>query len=399
MPFARVRSIAVLTMLCAVLLAPAEAWAQAVPAGFTSTQVTADAESPTALAFLPNGDLLITEKDGLLLFLPSGSATTTPALDLSASVCTFSERGLLGVAVHPKFAAGANWIYLYYTALRPDNACVNRVSRFRFAGGVVQPATEQILLNNMPSIAGNHNGGDVQFGRDGLLYVSIGESGAPALAQRRNILAGKILRITAEGGIPRGNPFLGPGTSRCRTTGKTAGNRTCREIFALGLRNPFRIAFDPNSSRARSRFFINDVGAGTWEEVDRGVAGANYGWPRREGPCVQGQTAAQFCGPPPPGLTNPIHSYRHTSGCRSITGGAFVPGNAGWPRLYRGSYLFADFVCGTIFRLQPRGDSFKRTIFASNVGGVTHMTFGPGGDLYYATFAGDGQVRRISFGP
>jgi glucose/arabinose dehydrogenase len=129
------------------------------------------------------------------------------------------------------------------------------------------------------------------------------------------------------------------------------------------------------------------------------MPGANYGWPRREGPCVQGSVAKKHCGPPARSFTNPIHSYRHTSGCRSITGGAFVPGNAGWPRRYRGSYLFADHECGVIFRLQPQGDRFERTKFASKAGAVTHMRFGPGGDLYYATLDEGGQVRRISFGP
>jgi glucose/arabinose dehydrogenase len=401
MPLVSLRSTAVLLTLCAVLLAPVDAWAQSVPAGFTTSLVTADVESPTALAFLPGGTLLITDKAGKLYILPYGGTTATPALDLSARVCAFGERGLLGVAVHPRFGSGANWIYLYYTARRSDNRCVNRVSRFRLVAGVVQPSTEQILLNNMPSLRGNHNGGDVQFGRDGFLYVSIGESGVPALAQRRNVLAGKILRITADGGIPRSNPFTGERTSRCNVTGRTGSKRTCREIFALGLRNPFRIAFDPSSRRNQPRFFINDVGQSTWEEIDRGIAGANYGWPLREGPCLQGSTAKKDCGAPPKAFTNPIHAYRHATGCRSITGGAFVPDNAGWPRPYRDDYLFADFVCGKIFRLQPQGDRFKRTIFAANVGNVTHMTFGPQGDLYYAnaSFAGTGQVWRISFGP
>ena len=399
MPLAPLRSTTVLLVLCAVLLTPVEAWAQSVPVGFTTSLVADEVESPTALAFLPSGSLLITDKAGILYILPYGGNTATPALDLSARVCASGERGLLGVAAHPRFSPGANWIYLYYTARRSDSACVNRVSRFRLAGGAVQPGTEQILLNNMPSLLGNHNGGDVQFGRDGFLYVSIGESGVPALAQRRNVLAGKILRITADGGIPSSNPFTGERTSRCHVTGRTGGKRTCREIFALGLRNPFRIAFDPNSPRNQPRFFINDVGQRTWDEIDRGIAGANYGWPRREGPCLQGSTAKKDCGAPPRAFTDPIHAYRHATGCRSITGGAFVPDSAGWPRNYRDNYLFADFVCGTIFRLQPQGDRFKRTVFASSVGGVTHMTFAPDGDLYYTTFASDGQVRRISFGP
>lgn len=389
----------VLLMLCTwLLIVPAGAGAQSSPpAGFTDDLVTGAVSMPTALAFFANGDGLITAKDGELWFLPSGSSSPTLALDLSARTCTNSERGLLGVAVHPAFGPTNNWVYLYYTARRSDATCVNRVSRFRFAAGVAEPGSEQILLNNMRSTAGNHNGGDLQFGKDRLLYVSIGDSGVAGNAQRKNVLAGKILRITATGGIPRGNPFRGKLTSRCNVTGQTVAKRACREIFAFGLRNPYRIAHDPNV--AGLRLFINDVGQNTWEEIDRGVAGANYGWPRREGPCNQGETAKKQCGKPPRAFTNPVYSYRHTTGCRSLTGGAFVPNSAGWPAAYRGDYLFADFVCGTIFRLEKQGKRFVRFSFATNAGGVTHLTFGPGGDLYYTTFAGGGEVRRISLAP
>jgi glucose/arabinose dehydrogenase len=391
----RSRLVPVLLILSvALLVMPTAVGAQAVPPGFVNQLVTDDVESPTALAFFPNGDLLITAKAGQLWFLASGSDTPSLALNLGPVTCTNSERGLLGVAIHPAFSRGQQGLYLYYTARRVDNVCVNRVSRFQFSGAAVVPGTEQILLTNMPSNLGNHNGGDVQFGRDGLLYITVGEGGVPGQAPRRNVLAGKILRITATGGIPPGNPFRGRLGSRCNQTGRTVARRSCLEIYALGLRNPYRIAHDPNSRRVR--FFINDVGQGTWEEIDRGIAGANYGWPTREGPCREGTTARNACGRPPRALTNPIHAYRHTSGCRSITGGAFVPASAGWPAVYGGNYLFADFICGIIFQLDSRGNGrFARSIFATNLGGVTHLTFSPGGDLYYTTFVGDGQVRRI----
>ncbi len=222
-----IRSLAtpVLLVLCSmIMVAPAGTWAQSVPTGFTDTLITDAIDAPTALAFLPNGDLLITSKAGMLWFLPNGDDIPTEALDLTASTCSNSERGLLGVALHPAFSRGANWIYLYYTARRSDNVCVNRVSRFQLAGGDVLSGTEQILLDNMRSTAGNHNGGDVQFGKDGHLYVSIGEGGVPANAQKRNLLSGKILRITADGGIPAGNPFRGKGTSRCHRTGQTGAS-------------------------------------------------------------------------------------------------------------------------------------------------------------------------------
>lgn len=389
---------ALLLLSTVLLLVPPGAGAQSSPpAGFTDSLVTGAVTTPTAITFFANGDALITGKNGVLWSLPAGSNMPSVALDLSDNTCTNSERGLLGVAIHPAFSPANNWVYLYYTARRPDSTCVNRVSRFRFAAGEADPASEHILLNNMRSTAGNHNGGDLQFGKDRLLYVSIGDSGVSGTAQRKNVLAGKILRITATGGIPRSNPFRGKRTSRCHVKGQTAAKRACREIFAFGLRNPYRIAHDPNV--AGVRFFINDVGQNTWEEIDRGVKGANYGWPRREGPCNQGKTAKKQCGKPPRAFMNPVHSYRHTTGCRSITGGAFVPNNAGWPALYRGDYLFADFVCGTIFRLEKRGKRFTRHIFASNAGGVTHLAFAPNGDLYYTTFAGGGEVRRISVAP
>src|SRR6185503_15043327 len=151
-----------------------------------------------------------------------------------------------------------------------------------------------------------------------------------------------------DGGVPADNPFQGADSVRCSVTGGTTAGMKCRETFAWGLRNPFRIAFDPND--LGSRFFINDVGQNVWEEIDAGTAGADYGWNLREGFCANGSTTN--CGPPAAGLTNPLFAYNHADGCASITGGAFVPRGA-WPAEYDGVYLFSDFVCGTIFRLVP----------------------------------------------
>ncbi len=205
----------------------------------------------------------------------------TPALDLSARVCATSERGLLGVAVDPTFADNG-FIYLYYTFNR-SGACVNRVSRFTLSGGNTASG-ETVLIDNIPSPAGNHNGGDLHFGKDGYLYVSVGDGGSTAaLARDQSSLLGKILRITGDGGVPGSNPFAGAaGARRCGDpAGVPPGTGPCREIFAPGLRNPFRFAFDPNASG--TRFYINDVGAGTWEEIDSGRAGADT-----VGPCAKG---------------------------------------------------------------------------------------------------------------
>jgi Glucose / Sorbosone dehydrogenase/Bacterial Ig domain/PKD domain len=246
--------------------------------------------------------------------------------------------------------------------------------------------------------------------KDGYLYASVGDGGCNwenetncnatnDAARSLHALVGKIVRITRNGEIPAENPFQGPGTVRCNGGSSTSPNK-CREIFATGLRNPFRIAFDPNASSAR--FFINDVGQNTWEEIDEGIAGADYGWNVREGPCVNGSTTD--CGPPPPGMTNPIFWYRQgdPSGCRAVTGGAFVPAGL-WPSEFSAAYLYADYVCGKIFRLSPQpGGGFLRTEFASALGSnsAVHMTFGPYNGsqaLYYTTYAGGGSVRRIEY--
>ena len=394
-----------MALAASLVATPARAQA-AVPAGFVD-QTVATIGVPTAIAFTPDGRGLFTTQVGRLrVHTPAGGLLASAALDFSAKICANSERGLLGVAVDPAFAANG-FIYLYYT-LRQGTACdataVNRVSRV-----VLTPAnttgSEVVLIDNIPSTAGNHNGGDLQFGKDGNLYVSVGDGGCDYAgtgcsasndaARDRNVLLGKILRITPSGEIPADNPFQGPGTARCNVTGRTTAT-WCQETYAWGLRNPYRMAFDPNA--AGTRFYINDVGQSTWEEIDLGAAGADYGWNVREGHCVTGSTT--MCGPPPAGMTNPLFDYGRSDGCRSITGGAFVPIGI-WPAAYQGKYLFADFACGRIFRLDPNGSGgFTRVDFATALGAntVVHLAFGPVAGtqaLYYTTYASSGQVRRI----
>ncbi len=306
----------------------------------------------------------------------------------------------------PRFAFNG-FIYLYYTFRSTTSGCVNRVSRFMLStANVIEPQTELVLIDKIPSAGGNHNAGDVQFGKDGLLYVSVGDggtdyngdsgSGGQNNASRdQHILLGKILRITSTGGIPSGNPFQGTDSDRCNVTGRTIAGRKCQETYAWGLRNPFRMAFDPNA--VDTRFFINDVGQDTWEEIDLGTAGADYGWNVREGHCANGSTTN--CSPPS-GMTNPIYDYVHGAGCTAITGGAFVP-NGVWPSTYNGAYLFADYVCGTIFSLTA-GPPYTASTFATNLGNssAVAMTFGPylsTQALYYTTYASGGQVRRIAY--
>lgn len=325
--------------------------AAVAPKGFSDEPVVS-IDSPTALAFTPDGRMLVTARGGQLRIVQNGALLPEPALDIGGRICTNAERGLLGVAVDPEFATN-QFVYLYYTAkttgecpeFKPDSAGnpVNRLSRFTLIGNVIDPASATTLIDNIPSPSGVHNAGDLQFGKDGYLYISVGDGGCdydgenPSsrcngnndAARDQHVLLGKILRITRDGGIPPDNPFVGPNSARCHTTGRTDAGKQCQETFAWGLRNPFRMAFDPNA--AETRFFINDVGQNAREEINDGRAGADYGWIVREGKCWNGwKPRPEPCDAIPAGMTDPIYDYQHSDTtykpkCTSVTGGAFVP--------------------------------------------------------------------------
>ncbi len=185
------------------------------------------------------------------------------------------------------------------------------------------------------STATNHNAGAIHFGPDGNLYVAIGDNANGNNAQSFSTTLGKMLRITSTGAIPTDNPFFNS------TTGDN------RSIWALGLRNPFTFAFQPGTGR----MFINNVGLSTWEEINDGIAGANYGWPICEG----------FCNPPNPAFTDPIFVYQNTGVDCAITGGAFYnPQTVQFPSEFVGDYFFSDFCGGWIHRIDPATDLRSR---------------------------------------
>src|SRR5688572_5834018 len=223
-----IRSRAALLAGLAVVLGVAamapRASAATLPPQFDDQLVTS-LSGPTSFAFVSSTRMLITAKNGQLRVYENGALLPTPAIDLSNVICADSERGLLGVAVDPQFTSN-RFIYLFYTfkkfggcELNTANSPVNRVSRFVLpASNVIDPLTETVLVDNMPSPNGNHNAGDIQFGKDGFLYIAIGDGGcdyagdsgcSPSndAARDPHVLTGKILRITAAGGIPAGNPY------------------------------------------------------------------------------------------------------------------------------------------------------------------------------------------------
>jgi glucose/arabinose dehydrogenase len=374
----------------------------AVPFGFTDV-AAASVPQPTAVHALPDGTVAVLGKAGTLWLLRNGQRLATPSLSLN--VCTSSEQGLLGVAPDPGFLTNG-FIYLYRT-LQVSGTCVNRVSRFTLAADVVDPASEVVLLDRLPSTGGNHNGGDLEVGNDGFLYVSVGDSGTDPrgnsgsagsndAARDMSLLNGKILRLDRTTGAPApGNPFTGAGTTPCKALlPLPPTNVVCQEIYASGLRNPWRIAFDPNTTA--TRFFINDVGQGKREEVDLGAAGADYGWNLREGQCPNNVDPP--CAGPAAGLTDPITDYGRSYGSY-ITGGAFVP-NGAWPARFDGGYLFGDGGTGRIWLRSADGSVDYDSPFAT-VSGMADIAFADesfGTSLYYVIpGATTDSVRRITY--
>lgn len=350
-----------------LLLAPLPAVAAELPAGFEEATFAAGLSSPTALEFAPDGRLFVTEKAGNLRVIKNGQLLSTPFL--SVVVATNSERGLLGVAFDPNFANNG-YVYVYYT--RATAPIKNRISRFKVSANnpdLADLSSEVVILDDIASDAGNHNGGAIHFGLDGKLYVGIGDGGANAAnGQSLSTLSGKLLRIDPSAYpniVPPDNPFV-----------TTSGARG--EIWAYGLRNPFTFAVQPGTGS----LFINDVGQDTWEEVNRGTVGVNYGWPLSEGPTSD------------PAFTGPLYAYNHNGGSASIAGGAFYQGSQ-FPAEYTNNYFFGDYVLGFIRRLLP-GDYSQASDFATGVLGPVDLKVGSDSSLYYASIF-TGNIYKISY--
>jgi len=350
------------------------AWAGTVsaatlPAGFSEARVAAGLAEPTAMAFAPDGRVFVCLQGGQLRVVENDVLLPTPFL--TVPVDSSVERGLLGVAFDPNFNAN-RFVYVYYTAATTPRR--NRISRFTADGNVAAPGSEVVLLELDNLSAGNHNGGAMHFGPDGKLYVATGENAVPSNAQTLANLHGKVLRLNPDGTPPSDNPFFTQASGRNRA------------IWALGLRNPFTFAFQPGTGR----MFVNDVGANAWEEVNEGVAGANYGWPATEGPTTDSRFRA------------PLYAYQHNAGrvrgC-AVTGGTFYnPSARQFPDAYSGRYFFADLCGGWIMTLDPSapaGDA-NPAAFAEGVAGPVDLKVGPDGSLYYlARF--EGALYRVRF--
>jgi glucose/arabinose dehydrogenase len=341
-----------------------------LPPGFVETTITTNLVMPTAMDIAPDGRVFVAEQTGNLRIIENGSLLTTPFL--TVAVNSSGERGLLGVTFDPNFATNG-YVYIFYTM--PDLR--SRISRFTANRNVAVAGSEVVLLEFAnASGASNHNGGALHIGPDNKLYAAVGDNAVRANSQLLTNLYGKILRLNLDGSIPTDNPFY---------NSVTGDNRA---IWALGLRNPFTFAFQSGTGR----MFINDVGAATWEEINDGIAGANYGWPNTEGPTSD------------PAFQSPIFAYRHDSGTPigfAITGGAFYnPQTPTFPADFDGDYFFADYVGNWIYRRDDAtGDV---TAFATGLTAQypVDIDVTTGGSLLYLSRTSQpasGTVTRIDY--
>lgn len=301
--------------------------------------------SPVEYTYANDGTnrVFVIEQEGKIRVFENDANTATAGtyLDIRNKVASGGEMGLLGLAFHPDFKQNG-FFYINYTKNNPRETIVSRFKASSANASQVDPASEVILFRFAQPYS-NHNGGKVLFGPDGFLYVSTGDGGSGGdpqnNGQNKSSWLGKILRVdvnsTQKGhyGIPSDNPFKG----------NNKGYR--EEIFAYGLRNPWRISFDDEG-----RLWAGDVGQNKIEEVDIITKGGNYGWRVKEANAdfnAKDNTVNEA------ELIPPVYQYSHSNGDISITGGVVYRGSAN-PAL-RGKYIFADYASGRIWALTPNG--------------------------------------------
>lgn len=322
-----------------------------------------------------SGRLFIVERGGRIKVLQPGATAPTVFLDISSRVLAGGERGLLGLAFHPQYPATGRF-FVNYTR-QPDGDTVIAEYRVSPTDPNVAGTAETVLLTVFQPFS-NHNGGMVQFGPDGFLYIALGDGGSgndPGnRAQNPDELLGKILRIDVNGssaglpyGIPADNPFAGPVPGR-------------DEIYALGLRNPFRFAFD----RATGDLVAADVGQNEREEIDVIVRGGNYGWRVFEGTRCTGNGPGAC---DPAAFTPPIAEYDHSLGRCSITGGYVYRGALS--TLPAGAYVFGDFCTGEIFLLQGSAIS----VLLDTTLGISSFGEDAAGEVYVVALGGTPPPR------
>jgi glucose/arabinose dehydrogenase/endonuclease YncB( thermonuclease family) len=383
-----------------------------LPTNFVQDTIATGLFDPTAVAFIPDGRILIAEKAGRVRLIKNGILQGTATLDISGKVNDYWDRGLLGIAVDPGFTNNG-YLYLFYSyendASQYNGTKTSRLARYTMTGDVISPTSELVLVgsqvgatcNSMPTGADcipadspSHIGGGLKFGVDGYLYLTLGDGAHfnrvndDALrAQSLDSLSGKVLRVTPTGaGLPD-NPFW---------SGSAGSNRS--KIWAYGVRNPYRQNLRPNTNEV----YLGDVGWDTWDELDVATRGANLGWPCYEGNVRQGgyeprdvcQTlyAAGASAVKPPLLAMAI------PGGSAVTGGFFFTGT-NFPAEYQGAYFYGNYAQGYLRYLKPDANGAlvaNPFNLATGADGPVDVEQGPDGNLWYVSI-NTGQLRRVRF--
>jgi glucose/arabinose dehydrogenase len=317
--------------------------------------------------------LFIVERAGTIRVLQPGSSSPTLFLDIRSKIVSGGEQGLLGLAFHPLYSTNGRF-FVYYTQAA-DGTLVIAEYKVAASNKDVADPTEKVILTIPHPTNTNHNGGMLAFGPDGFLYIGVGDGGSandpPNNAQNVNVLLGKILRIDINPPQASGAQYVSPSTNPF--FGTTAGRD---EIFALGIRNPWRFSFD----RLTGQLWVADVGQGAREEVDTPIlSGGNYGWRVYEGfACTNNDQA--LCNAA--NYTLPIFDYAHANGRCSITGGYVYRGSSG--ALPAGTYVYGDYCSGEIFSW----DGSTQTVLLDTTQNIASFGEDEQGELYVVNLGG-----------
>jgi glucose/arabinose dehydrogenase len=375
-------------------------WACSTPTDTNTTQSsettaaitisTADAhpglkfDAPVEYTYANDGTnrMFIIEQSGRIKVVnqATGAKSADTYLDIKNKVAYGGEMGLLGLAFHPKFKENG-YFFVNYTKNNPRETVISRFKASSVDARKVDPASEVVLFTFRQPYS-NHNGGKVAFGPDGYLYIATGDGGSGGdpqnNAQNRTNLLGKILRIDVNGtdkgkyGIPADNPY------------KASKDGFREEIYAYGLRNPWRFSFDK-----QGRLWVGDVGQNAIEEIDIVTKGGNYGWRIREA-----NTGFKPDEKSPDPLIDPIFQYSHSDNNLSITGGHVYEGKA-VPAL-AGKYIYADYVSGRVWALTPTGaNKATNQLISDRAGTISAFGEDRSGELYLCDHA-DGKILRMT---